>query len=309
MAKVLITGVAGCIGAWVARHLLHDGHVVCGLDIAPQTPRLRLLGVEGAFPVLAVDIRDHDALAAAVHHERPDAIIHLAALQIPICKPNPLQCVQINVGAVLSLLELARSGGFSLTYASSAAVYGPNLGRTLGEDEELQPHTLYGVFKRTDEEMARVYWQDYGIRSVGFRPYVVYGPGRDVGVTSDVTVALWHALRGGRFHIHFGGTVALQHASDVARVFIRAALAPTAGAAVYNLRGTIADMPEIVRLIHAATDTEGLVTAGAAPLPVAFDLSEARFQRDYGPFEYMDLETGFRRTLEVWRAATESRPV
>jgi nucleoside-diphosphate-sugar epimerase len=304
MAKVMVTGVAGCIGAWVARHLLHDGHAICGLDIAAQTPRLRLLGIEGAFPVLAVDIRDHAALEAAVQRQRPDAIIHLAALQIPICKPNPLQCVQINVGAVLGLLELARGGAFSLTYASSAAVYGPDPGRALGENEGIAPQTLYGVFKRTDEEMARVYWQDYGVRSVGFRPYVVYGPGRDVGVTSDVTVALWHAFRGERFRIRFGGTVALQHASDVARAFIRAGLAPAAGAAVYNLRGSMADMPEIVRLIHAVTGTEGLITADAAPLPIAFDLSEARFQQDYGPFEYMDLETGFRRTVEVWRAAS-----
>jgi UDP-glucuronate 4-epimerase len=131
----------------------------------------------------------------------------------------------------------------------------------------------------------------------------VYGPGRDQGVTSDVTVALQHAMRGARFHIRFGGHTALQHASDVARAFIAAALAPKPGAAVYNLRGTVVPMSEVVRAIDAATGTTGLVTFDDNPLPIAANLNEGAFQAAYGPFRYLDLLTGFRQTVDVWKSA------
>ncbi len=302
MSRVLVTGVAGCIGSWVARHLLEGSHDVIGVDLSDQTHRLRMLGL-ARLAVERLDICDAAALDALVDRARPDAVIHLAAFQIPTCRAHPRRCVEINVGGMMNMLELARARSLPLVYASSAAVYGPELGHPLNEYDGVAPQSLYGVFKRADEEMARIYHQDHGITSAGFRPYVVYGPGRDQGVTSDVTVALQHAMRGASFHIRFGGHTALQHASDVARAFVAAALAPKPGAVVYNLRGTVVPMSEVVRAIEAATGTSGLVTFEATPLPIAADLSEAAFQRAYGPFRYLDLEAGFRQTLQVWKAA------
>ena len=52
-----------------------------------------------------------------------------------------------------------------------------------------KPPTLYGVYKQANEGQARNYWEEYGIRSVGLRPYIVYGPGRDQGLTSAPTTA------------------------------------------------------------------------------------------------------------------------
>lgn len=303
MGNVWVIGAAGCIGSWIARHLLDDGHRVVAVDISDETHRLRMLGLEGRLPVHRADVRDYEALERLADRERPDGVIHLAALQIPTCRADPRLCSEVNVGGMMNLLELARHRGFPLVYASSAAVYGPELGRPLSEAEGVHPQTLYGVFKRANEEMARIYFQDYGVLSAGFRPYTVYGPGRDVGITSDITVALLHAARGERFRIRFGGAVALQHASDVARAFIQAVLHPRPGSAIYNLRGTVATVDDIIRTIEATTGTRDLVTHAGAPLPIAADLSDQAFQRDHGPFTYMALEDGFRRTLEVWRAA------
>ncbi len=300
MARLIVTGVGGCIGAWVARRLLQDGHQVIGLDVSPETHRLRLLAVEGAFAVQQVDVRDHAALQAMIERERPDALIHLAALQIPICRVDPQRCAEVNVGGMMNLLELARSRGVPLIYASSAAVYGPDPGRMLGEEEGIDPQNLYGVFKRANEGMARIYAREFGVRSVGFRPYVVYGPGRDIGVTADITAALQHAAWGKPFRIRFGGRVALHHASDVARAFIVAALRPPDGGRVYNLRGTVASVAEVVAVIERVTGTAGLIAHDETPLPIAPDLSDQAFQADFGPFAYVDLETGFRQTLEVW---------
>jgi nucleoside-diphosphate-sugar epimerase len=155
---------------------------------------------------------------------------------------------------------VAREKASMLVYASSAAVYGDDPGRPLSEEEGLRPHTLYGVFTRADEEMARIYAQDYEARSAGFRPFMVYGPGRDVGVTSDITVVLEHAAHGQAFRIRFGGRVLLQHAANAPRALIAAALRPLDGSRVYNLRGTFDEVGEIVPVIDDATGTSGLVT-------------------------------------------------
>jgi nucleoside-diphosphate-sugar epimerase len=303
VARILITGVHGCIGAWVASNLLRGGHQPIGADLSAETHRLRLLGVEGAFPVFRVDICDGATLDDLLRRERVDAVIHLAALQIPLCRANPARCVEVNVGGTMRMLEQARARGFPLIYASSVAVYGPDRGRPLGEDEGLGPQTLYGAFKRANEEMAAVYHREYGVRSVGFRPHTVYGPGRDVGVTSDITVALAHAARGDAFRIRFGGTIALQHASDVARAFVAAALRPGDGARVYNLRGTVTPVADAARAIETAAGAPGLITCDENPLPIAGDLSDARFQADFGPFAYVSLDEGLAQTLRVWRAA------
>lgn len=302
MAKVLVTGVRGCIGAWVARHLVDGGHEVVGVDASEEDHRLKLLGVAGAFPLHRLDIRDFEGVCALVERERPDALIHLAALQVPACRANPRLCTEVNIGGMMNLLEVARAFELPLSYASSAAVYGPDLGRPLSEHEGLNPQSLYGVSKRTNEEMARIYSQEYGVRSAGFRPYVVYGPGRDTGITSDITMALLHAAQKKPFRIRFSGRVALHHASDVSKAFILTALRPPAWAAVYNLRGHVCHVAEVVEAIEAVTDTHGLVTYDGPPLPIAADLDERAFQRDYGPFEYLPLEDGLRKTLEVWRA-------
>src|SRR5690606_32740745 len=146
---------------------------------------------------------------------RPTALVHLAALQIPSCRANPYLCSEVNVGGMANLLELARQFSLPLVYASSAAVYGPSQAAGLSEEQGLAPQSLYGVFKRTNEEMARLYAQEYGVASAGLRPWVVYGPGRDAGLTGDITLALWHALRGEPYRIRFSGTVDLQYAEDV----------------------------------------------------------------------------------------------
>jgi UDP-glucuronate 4-epimerase len=303
MARVLITGASGCIGAWTIRLLLEEGHEPIGVDLGESDHRLRLLGVLGHFSWRHLDLAQTEDLFSLLEEVRPDAVIHLAALQVPFCRADPLRCVKVNVQAFQALLEGARRMGFPLVYASSAAVYGPATGNfPFTETQGLSPQSLYGVFKLANEGMARVYGRDYGVTSVGLRPFVVYGPGRDQGITADITLALWHAARGQAFQIRFGGSVALQHAEDVARAFVVAALRPGAGARVYNLRGEVLSLEEVVQHIEGATGNRRLVTHVADPLPIAPNLSDEAWQKDYGPFGYKPFPKGLRETLEVWRA-------
>lgn len=309
MAKFLVTGVSGCIGAWVARTLLEMGHDVTGADVSLGGHRIKLtlgdLAHSKAFKLVELDLRDFEATKKVVGSGAFDSVIHLAALQLPFCKADPINGAMVNIVGMLHLLEIARTQAFNFVYASSTAVYGPSVGRAIEENENLVPNSLYGVFKRADEEMSRVYFADYGVKSVGLRPWIVYGPGRDQGLTADLTIALHQAAQGKPYHIRFNGGVGVEHASEVARAFIAVALKPLPGAMVYTLGGPCVTVPEVVRLIEEKTGTSGLVTHAEADLPIACETTDSSFQADYGPFPYMSMSEGFDLTLALWKERGE----
>ena len=303
MARVVVTGIAGCIGSWVAKHLLEGGHEIVGLDLAGQLPNAALLGMEGVH-VEPLDIADHERFGAFLRTAAPDGIVHLASLLMPSCRDQPGPCVDVNVRSFMTVLEVARELDCNVTYASSAWVQRPPPDdRLVSEEDGLEPQSLYGVFKLANEGMARLYARDYGVRCNGLRPYIVYGPGRVGGLTADINLALLAAARGEAYRIGFGGSVALHHASDVAALFVRLALAPTAAGRVYNVRGSVCRMDEVVATIEAVTGTQGLVTFEDRPLPIAANLSDAALRRDYGPLTFMDLSEGVAATLATYHAA------
>jgi nucleoside-diphosphate-sugar epimerase len=116
--------------------------------------------------------------------------VHLAALQVPFCKADPVLGAQVNVTGTVNVFEAAKRQGLDTTiaYASSAAVH--------NEHGEVAPRTLYGVYKVANEGTARIYADDDGVASIGLRPFIVYGPGRDQGLTADPTLAMQAAARG-----------------------------------------------------------------------------------------------------------------
>src|SRR4030095_339178 len=120
------------------------------------------------------------------------------------------------VVGTLNVFEAARLVGIkAVVYASSAAVYGLNDDdAALDETVVPEPSTHYGVFKRTNEGSARIYFLDHGVFSVGLRPLTVYGVNRDAGLTSDPTKAMKAAVLGQKFHIRFGGATDFQYVAD-----------------------------------------------------------------------------------------------
>ena len=100
----------------------------------------------------------------------------------------------MNVVGTVNVFEAAKAAEIQkVVYASSIAVYGGKdeyEGELLPHHALANPHTHYGVFKQANEGTARIYWQDDGIASIGLRPYTLYGPGRDQGLTSTPTQAM-----------------------------------------------------------------------------------------------------------------------
>jgi nucleoside-diphosphate-sugar epimerase len=316
--RVMLTGGYGCIGSWVARNLLERGDQVWIYDLKEDPRRLRLLLDEERvrqISFLRGDVTDLAALREARRAHDITHLVHLAGLQVPTCRADPLLGAKVNVVGTLTVLEAVRQSQGQvqrLVYASSAAVFGPPdsyPAGSLADDVKLMPTTHYGYFKCCNEGNARVYYQDHGVSSIGLRPWTVYGVGRDFGMTSEPTLAIKALALGRPYRISYGGWQDLQFVEDVANIFIRCLTAPYQGARSYNLRGHVVDLPAFHRaLCEVEPAAARLITFGDRQIAIAYDLDDRALQRDLGPMPCTPLAEGIRRTLTHFRGLhTEGR--
>lgn len=310
----LVTGALGCLGAWSIYHLLRQGEKVVSFDIGDSSHRLdMLMSAEEQASVTFVrgDLADPEQVLNVFKTHKITHVLHLAALQVPFCRANPILGAQVNVVGTINVFEAARQTQVPhVVYASSVAVYGPPEEyppAPIGDDAPFAPRTLYGTYKQANEAAAKVYWQDHQLSSTALRPHTVYGIGRDQGLTSDPTKAMLAAVVGKPFQINFSSKIQFQWASDVALQFIEAACKPLQGAYGFNLGGDIISIPEIIAHIkRAKPDADIAYSDRTLPFPEGFDESE--FRKSFPSAPYTPLETGIEQTIMHFaRCAREER--
>ena len=304
----LVTGADGCIGAWTVRLLLDEGAEVTTFDIGVNDSRHRLIsgGAPLSFQRVVGDITDRAAVVHAM--AGVDRVIHLAALQVPFCKADPSRGAAVNVQGTVNVFEAATEHGIApVSYASSAAIYGP-VDRypepVLGVDALPMPATLYGAYKVANEQTAAVYAADHGLATVGLRPFTVYGAGRDQGVTSQPTAAIYSAVRGEPYEVGYGGVTDFHYAPDVARAFIAAARVEldSPAAPVRNLRGHVVSVEDFVDRVRRITGFDDL-GVGTEPLPFAHALSPAGLAELLGDIEPTPLDDAIAETARIVAAS------
>jgi UDP-glucuronate 4-epimerase len=289
----LVTGALGCLGAWTVATLAREDAAVVGLDLGTDHRRLRLIATpEELAPVKLVqgDITDPKTVGRTLAEHQVTHVVHLAALQVPFCKADPVLGAQVNVTGTVNVFEAAKQRGLQtpITYASSAAVY--------DEQGAVVPRTHYGIYKLANEGTARVYWQDEGVASIGLRPFSVYGPGRDQGITAGPTLAIDAAVRSRPYRIGFGGRTQLHYAPDVARAFVQAARSAPNGARTFSLGGPATAIADFVAAVEAEIPGAE-ITHEDAPLPFPDELPEPWFDSPLTP-----LEQGIHETATVLRS-------
>lgn len=300
-----LTGAQGCIGAWVVAALLERGDQPVVFDLSREPKRLSLLLEPeqlAAVRFLTGDITDLAAVRHALEQSGARRLIHLAGLQVPVCKADPVLGARVNVLGTLHVFEAARALGLDrVVYASSAAVFGRGEDDgPVSETDQTEPGTHYGVYKRANEGNARIYWLDHGIGSVGLRPLTVYGVGRDFGLTSDPTKAMKAAVAGRPFRIRFRGATDFLYAADAAGAFLAAADRAPAGAHVFNVHGETAPVETVVDLIRAQAPGAQIVVTGAE-LPIPPELDGRALDRALGPLPRTSLHAGVAATIERFR--------
>ena len=298
---VLVTGAGGCIGSWALALLTRAGVPAVAFDLTEDKRRPRLLMSEDELAQvrwLTGDISDDDIVLRAVKASSATAIVHLAALQVPFCRADPVAGAKVNVVGTVNVFEAARKLGIRrITYASSIAAHGAMEGHgTLP--------TLYGAYKYCNEETARVYSQDWQLHSVGLRPGVVYGVGRDQGLTSKTTVALLAAAAGRPYDIPFRGAISWLHAGEVASAFLKAVSKEREGAPVFDINGIASTVEHSLELLQRVAPGAQITCSGSA-LPFPMNLSDEPVRGHLGQYGSVPLEEGMRSTLESFRRLLE----
>lgn len=293
---VLITGGTGFIAAWLIRRLLKRGVGVRVLDIAADSAAVRNILGDLAAKVdwRLADVRDGEAVHAVA--EGCERIVAIAGILTPACRADPVRGAQINLIGTLNAFEAAlRQRMARVVFASSAGVFGPDSGSLPF------PTTHYGTFKLACEGSARAYWADHAMPSIGFRPFIVYGPGRgEGGASAGPTLACRAAAQGAPYVIPYVGGAGMIYVDDVAAAFEAALFSDALGAHAFTLAGKVATIDEVIAEI--ARQVPGArITSEGVPMPIAAELAPDDIASILPSLPETSLPDGIAATIAYYR--------
>lgn len=171
--RVLVTGGAGFIGTHVCQDLLRRGHAVDVLDDLSTGCRDNLAGLPVGLYLGTV--ADPDVVAAA--SRKVDAVVHLAAVaSVPDSFERPADTLRVNAVGTHNVLEAARATGAHVVVASSASIYGDDAAARKHESAEPLPSSPYAVSKLVAELYATAWQRAFGLPTLTFRFFNVFGP-------------------------------------------------------------------------------------------------------------------------------------
>lgn len=240
MARYLVTGVAGFIGAAVAKALLEAGHEVVGLDNLTTGFQENVPAGVQFHEGHCHDPAVYGSLIPAVHY---DAIFHIAGQSSgEISFDDPAYDLRTNAESTLHLLQFAlKTGCKRFVYASTMSVYGVQPNEAITEEASTFPMSFYGVGKLASEHYLRLYEQ-YGISSTALRLFNVYGPGQNMTNLRQGMVSIFMAMMHNDGHIHVKGNPNryrdFVYIDDVVTAFLACLSRPQSGGKVINVGGS-----------------------------------------------------------------------
>jgi nucleoside-diphosphate-sugar epimerase len=146
-----------------------------------------------------------------------------------------------------------------------------------------------------------VYSGDWGVHSVGIRPGVVYGVGRDQGLTSKTTAAILAAAAGKPYDVPFSGGVSWLYTGEVASAFIRAVSREREGAPVFDMNGVYAPVEEGLKILKQIAPRAAITSSGH-PLAFPMHLPDAPLREFLGDYGAATLAEGIRDTYDAFRS-------
>lgn len=181
MTTFLVTGAAGFIGSNLCLHLLQKGYKVIALDnlshgFQDTIDVISAADSSGNFTFINGDITDYDTCLKAT--EGVDYVLHQAALgSVPRSIEFPEIYNTNNITGTLNMLRASVKNKIKrFVYASSSSVYGDTPVLPKVETMHSSPKSPYGVSKLTTEHFGKVYWELYGLKTIGLRYFNVFGP-------------------------------------------------------------------------------------------------------------------------------------
>ena len=200
-----------------------------------------------------------------------------------------------------------------VVYASSIAVYGPRSSypeAIVPEMAEPNPVNVYGVWKLASEHVLRLFAQETGVAAISLRPVVLFGPGRDLGLTSTPTTAMKAIALGVPYKIPFCSRQDYSYAPDVGAAFGHSLLDPFSGCGTFTLPSTTLAMREVVDTMKSAAATVGMsdrfdITFGDEEVPFICDIEYGSVLEAFPNIPQTDFEQAVVKSLETFRDHAE----
>lgn len=239
--KILVTGGAGFIGSNITEALLSMGHSVRVLDNFSTGNPANLEGLQGDLEIMEGDITSPQDCALACNGV--DRVTHQAALgSVPRSIREPERYSFNNVHGFVTLCNQARLAGISrVVYASSSSVYGDIVTSPKSEAFRGEPLSPYAASKQGNEDFAKAFFRVYGVTTIGFRYFNVFGPRQNLRGPYAAVIPLFISkiLRGEQVSIFGNG----EQARDFTFV---------ANAVQANIRALFEDIPEGAHIVNVA---------------------------------------------------------
>mgnify|MGYP003305233075 FL=1 len=214
--KVAIYGGSGFIGSWITKFLLNNNFQITIFDKKTNKDFLnRIIGqnVE-KIDFVEGDILEYETVLKTAKDQ--SILINLVGLMTPDCSNNPRLGNKVNIIGSINVFEAALEAKCNLVvYTSSGGVY--------GQKDKINPfpETHYGAYKLAVEGIARAYNLENKLNSFGLRPFVVYGPGREIGGTASISLACKAAAENKEYKIKFGGGAGFVYVEDIANIVLK----------------------------------------------------------------------------------------
>lgn len=310
--RVLVTGIGGFSGPWLARALIGRGHEVHGLVRSDEE--------RGAVPpevrgVHRGDLTQREDLLRVLGEVRPDGVVHLAAMSfVPDAEADPEAAYRVNVGGTITLLTAVRAivpRARALCIGSADAYGLVERGELpITEDAPFRPLSVYGATKAAADVAAGQWSRSYDLDVVRARPFNHTGPGqRPTFVCAALARQIALIERGEQEPVlRVGNADPVRDFSDVRDIvagYVALLERGTRGAA-YNLcAGEGVSIAEVIALLrtHARLPLR-VKTDPALQRPVDVERvvgSHARATADTGWRPTIPLTDTLRDVLDDWR--------
>lgn len=182
MKKVLITGITGFAGSYLAEHLLSAGKYDVSGTYLFEDSLINVKNIKSKLHLVKGDLSDKKNVFKIIKDVSPSIIFHLAALTSPFDSfNNPTQTLMNNISSQVNLLEGVREFNLfntKILIISSADIYGLVKKEDLPIDEQtpLMPTSPYSVSKIAQDFLGLTYFLSYNLKIIRVRPFNHIGP-------------------------------------------------------------------------------------------------------------------------------------
>jgi len=311
----LVTGGAGFIGSHLTETLAARGGKVRVLDDFSSGKKANIAPFADRIELLEGDIRDLATCRRAV--EGVDFVLHQAAqVSVSASVADPLLTHEVNITGTLNLLLASREARVkTFLFASSAAVYGDDPRLPKREGEEGRSLSPYALSKRVGEFYCRLFNRIYGLATVCFRYFNIFGPRQDPGSPYAAVIPRFISavVRGEPPTIFGDGNQCRDflYVGDLVEAVLRSLGTKNVSGEIMNLasgkKTTVNELLEKIKALQGS-GIEPL-RAAARPGDIRFsyaDISKIRELLRYEP--RVSLEEGLRETIRWFRERNGSQP-